>query len=113
MLLAWAERTGEHDRLLLAAIRSPTGRAAVWDLNAVAVEAGHWAVKLMFLGALVLGVGRLAVRSGYERSIRWWRDGRCPECGYMMEGVPGGVCPECGCAGAGHVRSLLRILRPK
>jgi hypothetical protein len=56
----------------------------LWEGLAVdwAVHAGLWALPLVLLPA--------------ARSARWRRAGKCPGCGYELEGKFGGGCPECG-----------------
>lgn len=37
-----------------------------------------------------------AIRNPERRRQRWTAQGRCPSCGYDLNGNQSGVCPECG-----------------
>jgi hypothetical protein len=109
LLLAWAD-DAQMDALVVEAIRNG-GSLQRWDARGVAAFLGWWMMMGLFVTALVLAIGRAAVKRYFEKCIAAWHDGKCPQCRYAMEGTRSGRCPECGCVGAEHVRMLEGILR--
>jgi hypothetical protein len=105
---AWATQKG-IDPLLLRTVEAG-GNVVDRSWWGVFVPAGQWLIRVLFLAGLVLGLGRLSVRRYFERSIAAWNEGKCPQCGYAMEGTTSGRCPECGCVGAEHVAMLEEMM---
>jgi hypothetical protein len=62
-----------------------------------ALLAGAFALVLMAPFVWAVGLPELPdVYVRHLRARRWWRQGRCPRCGYLVRDPGGEACPECG-----------------
>jgi hypothetical protein len=76
------------------------GRTFGFDLG-TSVTAALFAFGLMVPLVWAVGIPELPeVWTRGFRARRWWKQGRCPQCGYSLREIAGASCPECGLPGA-------------